>query len=209
MDAQKHSAWKTASVETAKRVLARVLRLTDRRTVAVFAAGALFTAAAGTVSFVGLEITSTTPFCLSCHEMRVVGEQGWKRSIHYANGSGVVAECHDCHVPPEPLPLLWTKTRDGVKDVVVHYLGESDPERMPWDRLAASARRKISDSACKTCHANPTPAGASLKMIMAHREYKRMHGRKRCLDCHTRAFHGEFRSILETRLDTRTGGGTR
>ena len=54
--------------------------------------------------------------------------------------------CKDCHIPPEIIPMLWTKTRDGAKDIFVHFLGESDPVEMHWSGLGASARSKISDS---------------------------------------------------------------
>jgi len=171
-------------------------------------AGAAVTAVGGLAAFAGLEYSSTTPFCMSCHEMRVVGEQGWMHSTHYHNPKGVVAGCHDCHIPPEPIPLLWTKTRDGIKDVAVHIFGEPDPERMHWDKLGKSARRKIYDSACMTCHSNLTPQGATIKMILAHREYERMNGRKRCLDCHTREFHGRFKTLLGTSSDIGNKGET-
>ncbi len=187
--------------------LTSFIALFDRRTAFPFTAGAVITSVFGLAAFAGLEYSSSTPFCMSCHEMRVIGEQGWMRSTHYQNPKGVVAGCHDCHIPPEPIPLLWTKTRDGIKDVAVHIFGESDPERMHWDKLGRSARRKISDSACMTCHDNLTPGGASIKMILAHREYERMNGRKHCLDCHTREFHGGFKTILGTNPDSGTNGG--
>jgi nitrate/TMAO reductase-like tetraheme cytochrome c subunit len=185
-----------------------LVRSLDRRAVYVFGAGAAIAAVGGLAAFAGLEFSSSTPFCMSCHEMRVVGEQGWMHSTHYHNPKGVVADCHDCHIPPEPIPLLWTKTRDGIKDVVVHVFGESDPEKMHWDKLGRSARKKIHDSACMTCHSNLTPEGGSIKMILAHREYERMNGRKRCLDCHTREFHGRFKTLLGTNSDIGTQGET-
>ncbi len=140
--------------------------------------------------------SSSTPFCTSCHEMQVVAEQGWMHSPHYANPAGVVAQCEHCHIPPEPLPMVWTKTRDGIKDVVVHLFGESDPQRMDWEALGKSARGHISDSACTRCHENLVPAGASIKMIVAHREALRLRGERRCLDCHTEPFHGRHRAHL-------------
>ncbi len=145
-----------------------------------------------------IHITSDPQFCMSCHEMRIVGEQGWMYSPHYQNAHGVVAECTDCHVPPGVVATLWTKTRDGLKDIVVHTLGNPNPALMDWDHLAEQARSKIRDEACLRCHENLTPKGASIKQLIAHREYLRLGGEKRCLDCHTEEFHGRFREMLPT-----------
>lgn len=144
-----------------------------------------------------LHYSSTPGFCMSCHEMRVVGEQGWMRSPHYRNGSGVVAECGDCHIPPETelYSMVWVKSRDGLKDVAVHLFGESDPHKVEWDRLRQSARDKIHDSSCLSCHKNITGKGLPLKVIMAHREYQRM-DELNCVHCHTTEFHGRFKTWL-------------
>ena len=193
------------SVEVIRRIIL-MIRSLDRRAAVLFFSGAVFALAVGLVSFAGLEFSSETSFCMSCHEMRLVGEQGWMRSSHFANDRGVAADCRSCHIPPEPVPLLWTKARDGMKDVYVHMVGVSNPDRMDWGKLGRSARRKISDSACRSCHENLTPAGGSLKMILAHREYERLEGRKRCLACHTREFHGEFKMFLSLRPGRDEGG---
>ena len=128
--------------------------------------------------------------------MQIVGEQGWMKSAHYQNSRGITAECKDCHIPPEISHMLWTKARDGSKDIYAHFLGEAMPSRMNWDELREVARTKISDSACKTCHDNLTPKGAPLKEIIAHRAYIRMEGRKRCVDCHRTEFHGAFKTYI-------------
>ncbi|MCU0611772.1 MAG: NapC/NirT family cytochrome c [Candidatus Eisenbacteria bacterium] len=157
--------------------------------------GVLALALVGAASL-GVSWSSSSSFCMSCHEMRVVGEQGWMQSRHYQNDAGVVASCSDCHVPHRLFPKLYVKARDGSKDVFVHFFGESDPSRMNWDELAASARRKVYDESCRSCHQNLTPEGLSIKGIVAHREYLRMKGRQRCLDCHLELFHGGFREYL-------------
>lgn len=156
-----------------------------------------------------LHETSKTSFCISCHEMRVVAEQGWMHSEHYQNEAGVVAGCSDCHVPPEFFPKMWTKTRDGIKDIWVHNFGESDPNRMDWDALALSARAKIYDSACKKCHQDLTPKGASIKTLVAHRENQRLDEPKKCLECHREEFHGKFRLVLDNQQPSQTEKGER
>jgi len=144
-----------------------------------------------------LHMTSTPGFCMRCHEMKIVGEQGWKLSPHYSNSKGVVAGCGDCHIPPGFLPMIWTKTRDGSKDIFVHFLGESDPYKMNWEELGKKARGKIYDSSCSKCHINLTPKGAEIKTIVAHRAYLAMKDRKKCLDCHLKEFHGEFKIYFD------------
>ncbi len=178
----------------------------DARTVRAFVLGAVVIAILIGVSAYSIGVTSSNEFCMSCHEMRLVAEQGWMQSKHHSNPKGVVANCVDCHLPAEPVAMLWTKTRDGMKDVFVHYFGNSDPESMNWEELAASARSKISDSSCMKCHKNLTPKGAKIKMIIAHREYLRLKN-KRCLDCHKQEFHPWYRKYYGKKLaNTKEGG---
>ncbi len=47
---------------------------------------------------VGIKLTSTTEFCVSCHSVQPVYQE-YKQSVHFQNASGVRAECHDCHIP--------------------------------------------------------------------------------------------------------------
>ena len=176
----------------------KLRRFLRRKTVKLFLFGLLLGLALAVATALGSSWSSTSSFCMSCHEMRVVGEQGWMHSRHYENPSGVVAGCSDCHIPPALVPKLWTKTRDGAKDIAVHFFGESDPAKMDWDALAASARAKIHDSACRRCHGNLTPRGAALKTILAHRENQRLDEPKHCLACHLDEFHGRFRTLLNT-----------
>jgi hypothetical protein len=100
--------------------------------------------------------------------------------------------------------MLWTKARDGTKDIYAHFFGESDPKKMDWVHLHEVAHRKISDSACKSCHNNLIPKGVPLKTIIAHRAYIRMEGRKRCVDCHSIKFHGAYEEYLFA--NNRNGG---
>ena len=147
------------------------------------------------LSSYSLVVTSRTNFCISCHEMRFVAEQGWMYSTHYNNKSGVVAGCSDCHIPPGPFEYIWTKTRDGITDIVVHTFGENNPEKMDWERLKGVARHHMSDSSCLRCHKNLTPVGASIKTLEAHREYIRFKNKK-CIECHNKEFHGRFKEML-------------
>ncbi len=173
----------------------RLLRR-HRVVVAALVLGGIAGASAMGLSVYAVHATSTTQFCLSCHEMRYVAQQGWMHSTHYSGRSGVVATCSDCHIPPGLWPMLWTKMRDGTHDIYVHLFGEHDPKKMDWERLRRSARAKIHDSACRRCHANMTSPGMGLKAIMAHRQYLRGLGHNKCIDCHDRPIHGRYRTQL-------------
>ncbi|WP_348243492.1 NapC/NirT family cytochrome c, partial [Salmonella enterica] len=48
---------------------------------------------------VGIKLTSTSEFCVSCHSMQPVYLE-YIQSVLFKNASGVRAECHDCHIPP-------------------------------------------------------------------------------------------------------------
>lgn len=174
----------------------KLRKLLVRKSVGLLALGGVLALAGVGFTAVSLEHSSSTAFCMSCHEMRFVAEQGWMHSAHYQNRGGVVAGCSDCHVPPELLPKLWVKTRDGTKDVWVHFFGNANPSTMDWDHLRASARSKIHESSCRKCHANLTPDGASIKTLIAHRENARLDEPKHCLECHEQEFHGRFRLML-------------
>lgn len=178
------------------------MNLPSRKTTAVLVCGIVAGLAFALAGFEAVHYSSTPEFCMSCHEMRIVGEQGWMKSAHFRNGRGIVAECRHCHVPPEDelFHMLWVKARDGSKDVFVHVMGESDPQKMDWDELAKSAREKVSQSSCVQCHANIGDRGMSIKAIQAHRKNGRLaaQGKGRlCLDCHQEEFHGGFRQGLE------------
>jgi len=178
------------------------------RTVKLLFAGALAGALLLSLFAKIVVATSSYSFCMSCHEMRVVAEQGWMKSPHYQNEHGVVAECSNCHVEPELIGMLWTKTRDGLTDIWVHNTGESDPYKMDWERLTESARAHIKDSSCKRCHSNILAAGGNIKMFIAHKAYERMDGRKKCVDCHQTEFHAAFKEYLfgSRRVSAANGG---
>ncbi|HZH73932.1 MAG TPA: NapC/NirT family cytochrome c, partial [Mariniphaga sp.] len=42
---------------------------------------------------------STNESCMLCH-VHPHAEDSWKQSVHVNNGSGVMVNCVDCHLPP-------------------------------------------------------------------------------------------------------------
>ncbi len=178
--------------------------MTKTRILTTLLAGALLAGVLAIPGFLAYDYSSSNEFCMSCHEMRVVGEQGWMHSPHFSNPHGVVADCKDCHVPPGFPDALVTKVRDGSWDVWVHLFGEHDPAKMDWVELERRARDKIADASCMRCHQNLEPAGGSPKMLKAHRERRRTDVHRRCVDCHDERFHGRFFRFLPEPEETRT-----
>ena len=165
----------------------KILRKADRKVVCVTAAA---TAVVLTVSYLAVTwsvgFTSSVAFCTAnCHEMVGVYRE-WRTSSHYNNDAGVVAECADCHLPPGLLPQLRTKLYHGVKDTLVHYLG--DPNRLDRKQLAESAAARISDASCTACHKNLFPAVLPRGGLLAHSRYEEGEER-RCVDCHRHLVH--------------------
>jgi len=146
-------------------------------------------------SSVTLEATNETEFCTSCHSMQWVKEE-WMESVHYANISGVRANCSDCHVPHDTGPKLVAKLR-AAKDVWHEIRGTIDNEEKfehhrwqmanaVWDRMKATDSRE-----CKSCH---TVAAMDLKeqdrsARKKHKKIAKGSSSKTCIDCHKGVAH--------------------
>lgn len=132
--------------------------------------------------------TSTPEFCAMCHEI-TPAYQAWKTSSHASNSKGVVADCMDCHLPAphDTINFFFTKTVHGLKDIVLHFIGDT------YDRAAMreQAYESIKNDQCLKCHRNllymPNKRGA----MLAHRTvlYPRPGYEKKCFDCHRNLVH--------------------
>ena len=142
------------------------------------------------MSYYTMVRTSSPQFCASCHEIKPA-VVAWRSSTHTNNASGVVVDCMDCHLPApqDTFEFFFAKTTHGLKDVIVHYLGE------PYDREKAreAAYAAFDNDMCQKCHRNllhmPTQRGA----MLAHRDvlYARPGYEKKCVDCHYDLVHSE------------------
>ena len=141
-----------------------------------------------------MEATNRTGFCISCHEMRDTVYAEYTRSLHYRNGSGVRAECADCHVPRD-----WTHKvarKLAATNELYHWLAGSidtrekfeakrhELARHEWDRMRATDSRE-----CRNCHSFEAmdPHRQSAKAAKAMAEAARA-GRT-CIDCHKGIAH--------------------
>ena len=142
--------------------------------------------------------TGTVEFCGgACHSMKAFTLPEFKASVHYANSSGVVASCSDCHVPHSYPAKLWYKAKAGVRDAVQETRGviataelyEKERWRMAnlvWDEM------KANDSAnCRHCHLITTETVAKQKAT-AQKMHKMVLDKKgTCIDCHKGVAHKE------------------
>jgi nitrate/TMAO reductase-like tetraheme cytochrome c subunit len=127
------------------------------------------------LSFVGLETTSSSEFCASCHEMKPQ-YYTWKASSHSE------VDCESCHIGSGAENHVKAKG-NGIKEF---YKKQTDtylaPIKMP---------NLIPDSACESCHnmknREVTPSG---DIIIPHSKHK-TEGIK-CVQCHSGTAHGEI-----------------
>jgi cytochrome c-type protein NapC len=135
--------------------------------------------------------TTSSGYCLSCHEMNAAVSDAWKNSRHFVNALGMKTECSECHVNPGVVGFVVTKAWPAIRDHYVHFLGNADPDRMDWERLRERARMTISEGACKRCHTNLTGSLVSKAAMAAHLAAQQSSEEKyrNCLTCHIEQMH--------------------
>jgi cytochrome c-type protein NapC len=140
-----------------------------------------------------LEMTNTQEFCVSCHSMKGNLEE-YKKTIHYANRSGVRATCPDCHVPHKFWPKILRKF-EARKDVWGEIAGHIDtPEKFEANRMAMATREwerlKESDSAtCRNCHSFDAMSLDKQGKTRFDKHAKGKADGETCIDCHKGIAH--------------------
>lgn len=160
-------------------------------TVGGFLAGIIFWGGFNTA----MELTNTEAFCTGCHEMRDNVYAEMKRTVHFANRSGVRAKCSDCHVPHN-----WTdkvaRKMAASKEVWGKVFGTiSTREKFQAKRLELAQREwhrfKSNDSLeCRNCHSEKAMdlTRQSKRAAEAHDRFL-INGDKTCIDCHKGIAH--------------------
>ncbi len=163
-------------------------------------AGGLLMLAAGALAVTGFQFTmaatSTTEFCLSCHEMSDNIEKDYKLSIHYHNAKGIQATCADCHIPAPFIPKMERKLR-ATAEVYYSITGKIDtPEKFAEHKWAMAskvwAEMKANDSReCRACHdiENMNLAAQSKQAARRHDPEKMKAANMTCIDCHKGVAH--------------------
>ena len=117
-------------------------------------------------------LTDDPRACANCHVME---EQyaGWTKSSHRA-----VAVCNDCHTPPGFLAKYGTKAINGFNHSFAFTTG-----RFPEPIRITERNRRVTESACRKCHAaivdaidaGPPPEAGRLACISCHRNVGHLH----------------------------------
>ena len=142
-----------------------------------------------------MELTNTTEFCISCHEMEENVYKEYVGTIHDANRSGVRAGCPDCHVPKPWIHKIARKIQAS-NEVYHMILGTIDtPEKFDAKRLQLATNvwraMKATDSReCRNCHNFETMDPSKQKPRARKQHANAMSQGNTCIDCHTT--HGEL-----------------
>lgn len=146
-----------------------------------------------------LHATSTNAFCMSCHSGHSL-EQEVLESPHGNNNAGIVVQCQQCHLPPQPLQYLVKKVI--VSKDIIGYLTIDGFETQDWLEtnrkqqadLALKYLRSIDSSTCQSCHnsiyTNPPANMKKMAVRMHAMNFKKdADKRKTCVDCHKGVAH--------------------
>lgn len=156
----------------------------------------------GSVSVIGTQVmvkeTGTNEFCGgACHSMKWVYSE-YMESGHHANRTGLVARCHDCHIPHGHPELLWYKAKAGTRDAIAEIRGViSTEEKFKKERLRLAKNvweeYKANDSAnCRSCHTftpETLAKQAKQKPFAEKMHAARAAEKQTCIDCHKGVAH--------------------
>ena len=97
-----------------------------------------------------MSVTSSTAFCMACHEMEPYLAE-LRLSSHAQDKDGLDTNCSQCHIPPGLGPSYFTvKINSGVRHVFEHFW--TQPDRLNRVQSQKVARRFVDDANCLACH---------------------------------------------------------
>lgn len=142
----------------------------------------------------GIEITNSTAFCTTCHEMRNTVFAEYQQTIHYSNRTGVRVGCSDCHVPHAWGPMMVRKV-GASKDIwgkltgVIDTPAKFEANRMrlataEWKRMEATDSRE-----CRSCHSFDAMSAQIQKQSVYKKHIAAQQAGKTCIDCHKGIAH--------------------
>lgn len=163
-----------------------------------FVAGIIFWGGFNTA----MEATNELEFCISCHEMKNTVYQEYRKTIHYANRTGVRAVCSDCHVPKDWTHKVLRKIRAS-GEVWGKITGTiATPEKFEAKRLKLAqrewARMKASDSReCRNCHSFEGMNTDMQKQRARKSHESALEDKQTCIDCHKGIAHQKPKGMPE------------
>lgn len=141
-----------------------------------------------------MEMTNNESFCISCHEMKDNVYQEYRKSVHFANRTGVQASCPDCHVPRKWIHKIARKIQ-AVNELYHSAIGSIDSRekfnaKRPvlashvWESMRATDSRE-----CRNCHSRDSMLTElqSPKARIFHTTALTLN--KTCIDCHQGIAH--------------------
>ena len=135
---------------------------------------------------------STNESCMMCH-VHPHAEESWQLSVHVNNGSGVMVNCVDCHLPPtdDTWAHYSAKVALGARDVWGFIT--KDSADFNWDQKSEleHAVKYIPNESCIKCHQNLFPQGVTDEGITAHLYYEDNAEKLdlQCISCHLDVGH--------------------
>ncbi|MDM8522425.1 NapC/NirT family cytochrome c [Desulfococcaceae bacterium HSG8] len=137
--------------------------------------------------------TSSTEFCMSCHEMKNYKNE-LEKSSHALDKDKKPIQCRQCHIPDSlGHKYLTVKAFLGTKDLIVHYMG--NPDELDRRDMQKFARRFIPDENCLGCHQDLYKDAKEKKISeigrLAHDAYLGKNGntKRNCAGCHFNMAH--------------------
>ncbi len=141
-----------------------------------------------------MEATNTLGFCTSCHEMRQLVYEEYKKSVHYTNPSGVAAICSDCHVPHAWGPKvirkiqatgeLWAKITGKVSTIEKFEAHRWEMANRVWDAMLATDSRE-----CRNCHSYHAMDFENQSRRAREKMREGIEQGKTCIECHKGIAH--------------------
>lgn len=127
-------------------------------------------------------------------ETYVMNDPVYQKSAHRTSGTGIIAGCADCHMPPRGLVAKsWAHVKGGVKDVWAELINDFEKPEVWEDRrteLAYAVRDAMlaNDSVnCRTCH---DIRKIAVKGERGQRAHARSFANKStCIQCHFNLVH--------------------
>lgn len=141
-----------------------------------------------------LHATSSNEFCYVCHSHEQFIKPEYEASSHFANTSGVRADCADCHLPHGQIELILTKILVSA-DIIPELLGRLDTAEKYEAARAAMAEAvweeyRANDSEyCRHCHTIEAMDLAAQGSTARRRHGSAAERDQTCIDCHQGIVH--------------------
>lgn len=164
-----------------------------KKLVIVAAGLALF----GIITLGGIEITFSSWFCISCHEMKELGNN-WKFSKHgpYNAANPKMHNCMKCHSQPGLVGLFKAKVT-GLLSLVYHITGNYHFEAAQPIVCIRDGCHQLEDMD-RAIRPDKTVNLNHLKHIKL---MQKVGTRNQCMPCHRRIAHGEATHLPDMKKD--------